>query len=215
MSENQINSSNIYTNAVGDKYSLSIVTLLEYNETTVQCVATFLDGSPPLFTPPVTLLIQGTILHLPPPPPPLSHSTLTTCKPHGNLVIQHHLSVPNVLVSLFEFWLSSSDTPGKVKNSTCERSYSTSANTTKALLTTHWSSLFSLDLNNTDPDIVYSVELYKISRCENVYIMSHENMSVNNTNYAIDPMEIYKVIITARNNVEGARNGTSVEIRGE
>ena len=37
---------------------------------------------------------------------------------------------------------------------------------------------------------------------------------MNSTNNTVDPMEIYKVIITARNNVEGARNGTSVEIRG-
>ena len=41
-------------------YSLSIGTLLEYNTTRVECVATFFDGSPQ-FTSPVTLLIQGQI----------------------------------------------------------------------------------------------------------------------------------------------------------
>ena len=38
---------------------------------------------------------------------------------------------------------------------------------------------------------------------------------MNSTNNTVDPMQIYKVIITARNNVEGAKNGTSVEMRGE
>ena len=38
---------------------LSIGTLLVYNETAVECIATFIDGSPPQFTPPVQLLIQG------------------------------------------------------------------------------------------------------------------------------------------------------------
>ena len=43
---------------------LSISTILVYNETTVECIATFIDGSSPQFTPLVTLLIQGIILIL-------------------------------------------------------------------------------------------------------------------------------------------------------
>ena len=57
---NRINSPNITTSSNGTIRLLSIGTLLEYNGTTVQCVAIFVDGSPPIFTPPVTLLIQGT-----------------------------------------------------------------------------------------------------------------------------------------------------------
>ena len=87
-------------------------------------------------------------------------------------------------------------------------------NSSSSLLTTHWSSLPSLDLNDTDPDIVYSVELYKITCGEDI-IMSHEDVFVNSTNNTVDPMEIYKVIITARNNVEGARNGTKTETSGK
>ena len=87
-------------------------------------------------------------------------------------------------------------------------------NSLSALLTTRWSSLPSLDLNDTDPDIVYSVELYKITCGEDIF-MSHEDVFVNSTSNTVDPMEIYNVIITARNNVERARNGTSVEIKGE
>ena len=94
-----------------------------------------------------------------------------------------------------------------MKNATSER------NSFSSLLTTRWSSLPSLDLNDTDPDIVYSVELYKITCGEDIF-MSREDVFVNSTNNTVDPMEIYKVNITARNNVEGARNESSVEIRG-
>ena len=56
---NRINLPNITISVNGTIRSLSIGTLLEYNGTTVQCVALFLDGTPPLPTLPVTLLIQG------------------------------------------------------------------------------------------------------------------------------------------------------------
>ena len=86
-------------------------------------------------------------------------------------------------------------------------------NPSSSLITTRWLSLPSLDLNDTDPDIVYSVELYKITCGEDIF-MSHEDVFVNSTNNTVDPMEIYKVIITARNNVMRGRNGTRVAIRG-
>ena len=41
---------------------LLIGTLLEYNGTTIECVATYFDGSLPMFTPPALLLIQGMII---------------------------------------------------------------------------------------------------------------------------------------------------------
>ena len=59
-SVNSINSPNITTSSSGTMHSLSIGTLLEYSGTTVVCVALFFDGSPLIFTPSVTLLIQGT-----------------------------------------------------------------------------------------------------------------------------------------------------------
>ena len=40
-------------------YFLSIATLPGFNNTTIECAALFFDGSPVLFTPRVTLLIQG------------------------------------------------------------------------------------------------------------------------------------------------------------
>ena len=105
------------------------------------------------------------------------------------------------------FYNASSGTPGKVKNISINR------NASSSLLTTRWLSLPSLDLNDTDPDIVYSVELYKITCGEDIF-MSHEDVFVNSTNNTVDSMEIYKVIITAMNNVEGARNGTRTETSG-
>ena len=65
--ENRINSPNISTSVIqqirGGRV-LSIRTLLEFNQTTVECVAIFYDGTPPLFTPAVTLLIQGLIVYI-------------------------------------------------------------------------------------------------------------------------------------------------------
>ena len=56
---------NISTASVGTPNgvtsTLSIPTLLVYNVTTVECVATFIDGSSPQFTEPVVLRIQGTM----------------------------------------------------------------------------------------------------------------------------------------------------------
>ena len=43
-------------------YFLSIATRPGFNNTTIECVAVFFDGSPLLFAPPVTLLIQGVLL---------------------------------------------------------------------------------------------------------------------------------------------------------
>ena len=55
-------SSSVQFNGNIKHYTLSIVTHLEYNQTTVECVATFNDGSPPQFTGAVTLLIQGELI---------------------------------------------------------------------------------------------------------------------------------------------------------
>ena len=44
----------------GFRSSLSIATLPDFNNTTIECGAVFFDGSPLQFTPSMTLLIQGT-----------------------------------------------------------------------------------------------------------------------------------------------------------
>ena len=64
VAENKINSPNISTGEIqqiggGRILILIIELLLEFNQTIVECVAFFIDGTPPQFTPAVTLLIQG------------------------------------------------------------------------------------------------------------------------------------------------------------
>ena len=61
---NRINSPNISINDIqesggGRINTLSIGTLLEFNQTAVECVAVFFHGTPSPLTPAVTLLIQG------------------------------------------------------------------------------------------------------------------------------------------------------------
>ena len=103
----------------------------------------------------------------------------------------------------------SSDTPGKVKNISLERN-----SPLLNVLTTQWNSLPSLDINDTDPDIVYSVELYEITCGQNILLMNRENVTGNRINSIVDPMQIYKVLIAARNNVAEARNGPSEVMTG-
>ena len=81
-------------------------------------------------------------------------------------------------------------------------------------MTTQWNYLPSLDINDTDPDIVYSVELYQITCGQNILLMNSENVTGNRINSKVDPMQIYKVLIAARNNVAEARNGESEVMSG-
>ena len=64
---NMINSQNVRPSSSkqqngGRIYSLLFTgneTLLEFNHSTIECVAVFFNGSSSQFTPPVTLLVQG------------------------------------------------------------------------------------------------------------------------------------------------------------
>ena len=101
----------------------------------------------------------------------------------------------------------SPDTPGPVKSASCVRNDSSNA------LITSWDSLPSLDISGADPDIVYGVELYKITCGQDIFV-NYEVATKNYTSNTIDPYQIYKAVISPRNNVVGARNGTSVIIEG-
>ena len=61
---------------------------------------------------------------------------------------------------------------------------------------------------------MYSVGLYEITCEQNILLMNSKNVTGNSTRNSIDPMQIYSVTVAARNNVEGARNGPSVDIKG-
>ena len=102
----------------------------------------------------------------------------------------------------------SSDTPGKVKNSYYQRDYPSSA------LSIIWDPFPSLDLTDIDPDIVYTVELFKTTCSQNVSMSDRVVVENHAIEENLDLMHIYKAVITARNNVTGARNGPSVELEG-
>ena len=77
-----------------------------------------------------------------------------------------------------------------------------------------WNPLPSLDISDTDPDIVYTVELFRITCGQNVLI-SHSVMAGSNAVLEnLDLMQIYKAVVAARNNVPEARNGPSMEMEG-
>lgn len=99
-------------------------------------------------------------------------------------------------------------TPGKVKMSRIHRNHSS------GVLTTIWDPVPSLDLTDADPDIIYMVEFFKITCGQNVHISRRVVAGNSATEENLDPMQVYKAVITARNNVMEARNGPSVEIEG-
>lgn len=101
-----------------------------------------------------------------------------------------------------------SDIPGRVNNVVIERNYTSNS------LTLFWDTVFSLDLTGIDPDIIYTVELFKITGDKNVFISGWDAAENTTSVRNLDLMQIYKVVIAARNNVPGARNGPSVVIRG-
>ena len=88
------------------------------------------------------------------------------------------------------------------------------ANYSKDELMILWRPLPTLDINNTDPDIVYTVELYQITCGQNVLTYQREVAENNVTEEGVDLMQIYKAVIAARNNVRGARNGPIAETKG-
>ena len=77
-----------------------------------------------------------------------------------------------------------------------------------------WNPLPSLDINDTDPDILYTVELYQITCGQNILINRMEVAGSNVTEEGLDLMQIYKAFIAARNNVRGARNGPTAKMNG-
>ena len=81
------------------------------------------------------------------------------------------------------------------------------------ILTYLWDPLPSLNLTDIDPDIVYTVELYQIT-CGQSILISHETVAEYSISYTVDLMQIYKAVLSPKNNVVNARNGTNAVIRG-
>ena len=81
-------------------------------------------------------------------------------------------------------------------------------------LASRWDSVFSLNLSDADPDIVYSFEVYDITCGHDDLIHQNHRVEVNSTSNTIDPWQLYKVAVTPRNNVDNAIDGTSTETNG-
>ena len=105
-------------------------------------------------------------------------------------------------------FLSSLDTPGEVRNASCERNYSFDT------LTTLWDPLPTLDLTDIEPDVLYTVELLKITCGQNVSMNKTVVARNSTTMENLDLMQIYKTVVVASNNVIGAKDGPSVEMEG-
>ena len=102
------------------------------------------------------------------------------------------------------------DIPGNISNLGFERNYSS------GVLTTFWDPLPTLDITDRDPDIIYHVQIFKITCGQNV-LMSDENVTESITrNYLslCEFMEIYSAVITPRNNVPGYIDGPTREMKG-
>ena len=82
-----------------------------------------------------------------------------------------------------------------------------------------WLPPFSLNLTGIDPDIAYCVEIYNIS-CGMRDLVTDEcsvfepYYYVESTIIALNQGFTYETAVTPRNNVDGAKNGTSLSIRG-
>ena len=95
-----------------------------------------------------------------------------------------------------------------MQNASCQRNYS------RDVLITTWNPLFSLDITDTDPDIVYSVEVFQITCGQNLFMNRTIVMDSNATLEGLDMMDIYRAVIAAANNVPEAMDGPSVEMIG-
>ena len=85
---------------------------------------------------------------------------------------------------------------------------------TRNVSTLSWVAPFSLDLTGIDPDIVYCVEVYNITCGRSLLISECDVMETSYTNDSLMPGYIYEYTVTPRSNVDGASNGTSINVTG-
>ena len=77
-----------------------------------------------------------------------------------------------------------------------------------------WMQPFSLDLNDTNPDVVYCVDVYEIAYVglQRDHVVSECNLI--EPHYSFTPANsdsLFQFVVTPRNNLKGARNGTTSE----
>ena len=78
-----------------------------------------------------------------------------------------------------------------------------------------WIAPFSLNLTNTQPDIIYCVEVYNITCGERHFLSS--DCDVTEPRYISDrfhPQYTYGIVVTPRSNTNGALSGVSLQKEG-
>jgi hypothetical protein len=80
--------------------------------------------------------------------------------------------------------------------------------------TLYWIPPFSLDLTNTDPDVIFCVEVYNITCGRSLLISECDVMGTSYSSDALLSGYIYEYTVTPRSNVKGASNGTSLTVVG-
>ena len=105
------------------------------------------------------------------------------------------------------------DIPGNITNLDSKRNYSDCKRNYSCTLTMFWDPLPTLDITGKDPDIIYHVEIFKIT-CGQSILISDEDVAESITNNTLNLMEIYRAVVTPINNVPRYINGPSVVMQG-
>ena len=82
--------------------------------------------------------------------------------------------------------------------------------------TASWGEASSLDITNAEPDVLYMIHLYRLgSACDDGYDLVN-TLVVFETDYTFDkPNFMYQLVVTPRNNVQGAKSGKSEHYNGK
>ena len=81
-----------------------------------------------------------------------------------------------------------------------------------------WTQPFSLDLNDTNPDVIYCIDIYEVTDIglqRDLHIPVVSDCSVIRPQYSFTPANsnsLFQFVVTPRSNVPGAKNGTANEI---
>ena len=78
-----------------------------------------------------------------------------------------------------------------------------------------WVAPFSLDLTYIDPDVISCIQVINITCGNRTTLFSNCTIVGTKLNlFGYSQNHVYEVVVTPRNNVEGANNGTTLVTRG-
>ena len=92
-------------------------------------------------------------------------------------------------------------------------------NETDSAIELMWCNPFSLNLTTAEPDIANCVDVYNVTSGKTQLISSNcsvfEECFIFRNDHNPDPAHVFLFVITPRNNLEGAINGTSSQLFGQ